>query len=142
MNQFYRPEPRARFWSVVHQSEIYHKSSPLRGWNGCTFVGADLRRLRLMGALSLTRRTPRGRSGLHSTPGSASTVRTRSRGCSPGVARPVSIGPHFWGSITGDPSIPHSGVRSAGDPIYDKPLTGEPILPSRTANQYLARYWF
>ena len=55
---------------------------------------------------------------------------------------PVSIGPHFWGSITGDPSIPHSGVRSAGDSIYDKSLTGEPILPSRTANQYLARYWF
>ncbi len=24
----------------------------------------------------------------------------------------------------------------------DKSLTGEPILPSRTANQYLARYWF
>jgi hypothetical protein len=21
-------------------------------------------------------------------------------------------------------------------------LTGEPILPARTANQYLARYWF
>ena len=45
-----------------------------------------------------------------------------------------------------------------GDSIYDKSLTGEPILPSRTANQYLAtgepnlpsrtanqylaRYWF
>ncbi len=29
-------------------------------------------------------------------------------------------------------SIPHSGVRSAGDSIYDKSLTGEPILPSRT----------
>ena len=104
-------------------------------------------RLRLMGALSLTRRKPRGRSGLYSTPGLASTVRTvpgsvfpRRRGqCSPGVARPVSIGPHFLGSITGDPSIPHSGVRSAGDSIYDKSLTGEPILPSRTANQYLAR---
>jgi hypothetical protein len=24
----------------------------------------------------------------------------------------------------------------------DKSLTGEPMLPSRTANQYLARYWF
>ena len=24
----------------------------------------------------------------------------------------------------------------------DKSLTGEPILPVRTANQYLARYWF
>jgi len=24
----------------------------------------------------------------------------------------------------------------------DKSLTGEPILPSRTENQYLARYWF
>ncbi len=24
----------------------------------------------------------------------------------------------------------------------DKSLTGEPILPSRTANQYLARHWF
>jgi hypothetical protein len=34
-------------------------------------------RLRLMGALSLTRRKPRGRSGLHSTPGLASTVLTR-----------------------------------------------------------------
>jgi hypothetical protein len=32
---------------------------------------------------------------------------------SPGVARPVSIGPHFWGSITGDPSISPSGVRCA-----------------------------
>ncbi len=59
-------------------------------------------------------------------------------GGAPGVARPVSIGPHFWGSITCDPSIPHSGVRSAGDSIYDKSLTGEPILPSRTANQNLA----
>jgi hypothetical protein len=45
-------------------------------------------------------------------------------------------------SITGDPSIPHSGVRSTGDSIYDKSLTSEPILPSRTANQYLARYWY
>jgi len=26
--------------------------------------------------------------------------------------------------------------------VYDKSLTGEPILPSRAANQYLARYWF
>jgi hypothetical protein len=34
-------------------------------------------RLRLMGALSLTRRKPRGRSALHSTPGLASTVLTR-----------------------------------------------------------------
>jgi hypothetical protein len=24
---------------------------------------------------------------------------------------------------------------------FDKSLTGEPILPSRTADQYLARYW-
>ncbi len=29
-----------------------------------------------------------------------------------------------------------------GDSIYDKSLTDEPILPSRTANQNLARYWF
>ena len=28
---------------LVHRSEIYHKSSPPRGWDGCTFVGADLR---------------------------------------------------------------------------------------------------
>jgi hypothetical protein len=34
-------------------------------------------RLWLMGALSLTRRKPRGRSGLHSTPSLASTVLTR-----------------------------------------------------------------
>ena len=27
-----------------------------------------------------------------------------------------------------------------GDSIYDKLLTGEPILPARTANQYLARF--
>jgi hypothetical protein len=53
------------------------------------------------------------------------------------------------------PSVPTSGVRSPvihqfpplgfdprRDSIYDKSLTGEPILPSRTANQYLARYWF
>ena len=26
--------------------------------------------------------------------------------------------------------------------ITDKSLTGEPILPSQTANQYRARYWF
>jgi hypothetical protein len=57
------------------------------------------------------------------------------------IARPVSIGPHFWGSITCDRSIPHSGVRSAGDSIYDKSLTGEPILPSRTVNQYLNQFY-
>jgi hypothetical protein len=28
---------------IVHWSEIHHKSSPPRGWDGCTFVGADLR---------------------------------------------------------------------------------------------------
>jgi hypothetical protein len=52
------------------------------------------------------------------------------------------------------PSVPTSGVRSPvihqfpplgfdprRDSIYDKSLTGEPILPSRTADQYLARYW-
>jgi len=70
-----------------------------------------------------------------------STVFHRQGTVSTSVARPVSIGPHFWGSITGDPSIPHSGVRSAGDSIYDKSLTGELILPSRTANQYLARVY-
>jgi len=40
----------------------------------------------------------------------------------------------------GGPSIPHSGARSAGDSVYDKSLTGEPTLPARTANQYLAKY--
>jgi hypothetical protein len=125
-----------------------------------------------MGALSLTRRKPRGRSGLHSTPGLASTVLTRrlapawglflparSRGWSPGVARSVSIGPHrgwgrshrrsihapLWGSIprgirfminrmTGEPILP---ARTADQYL----ATGEPILPARTADQYLARYW-
>ena len=47
--------------------------------------------LRLMGALSLTRRKPRRRSGLHSTPGLASTVHTvpgvLPRRCTPGFHR-------------------------------------------------------
>jgi hypothetical protein len=41
-------------------------------------------RLRLMGALSLTHRKPRGRSGLHSTPGLARLVPRR---CTPGFHR-------------------------------------------------------
>ena len=45
----------------------------------CTYaVGCRLTRLRLMGALSLTRRKPRGRSGQHSTAGlEASMILTR-----------------------------------------------------------------
>jgi hypothetical protein len=80
----------------------------------------------------------------------------RSRGRPPGVARPFSIGPHFWGSIYPCPTL---GFDLTGDSSYDKSpdrgtnftgakcepisgqnrLTGEPIL---SANQYLARYWF
>jgi hypothetical protein len=36
--------------------------------------------------------------------------------------------------LTGEPILPS---RTA-----NQYLAGEPILPSRTANQYLARYWF
>jgi hypothetical protein len=111
-------------------------------------------RLRLMGALSLTRRKPRGRSGLHSTPGLASTVLTRRLAPAWGIfARTVPgvVPPALHARF---PSVPTSGVRSPvihqflplgfdprRDSIYDKSLTGEPILPSRTADQYLARYW-
>jgi hypothetical protein len=84
-----------------------------------------------MGALSLTGRKPRGRSGLHSTPGLQhgshpaalhlrGTLSAPGGGLPPGVARPVSIGPHFLGSINGDLSIPHSGFDPAGDSIYDR----------------------
>ena len=95
-----------------------------------------------MAALSLTRRKPRGRSGLYSTPYLASTVRTVRGQCSPdaGVSVPPALHARF-------PLVPTSGVRSPvihqfptlGFDPHDKSLTGEPILPSRTANQYLAR---
>jgi hypothetical protein len=39
VNYFYR----GATVKIVHRSEIHHKSSPPRGWDGCTFVGADLR---------------------------------------------------------------------------------------------------
>ena len=71
----------ARYWfavatvKIVHRSEIHHKSSPPRGWDGCTFVGADLRVCDLW-VRSRSLAATRGRSGLHSTPGLASTVRT------------------------------------------------------------------
>jgi hypothetical protein len=84
-----------------------------------------------MGALSLTRRKPRGRSGLHSTTGlqhgsHAASLHLRGTLPAPGggppalQARPVSIGPHFLGSITCDLSIPHSEFDPAGDSIYDR----------------------
>jgi hypothetical protein len=38
--------------------------------------------------------------------------------------------------------FPPLGFDPRRDSIYDKSLTGEPILPSQTADQYLARYWF
>ena len=71
----------ARYWfavatvKIVHRSEIHHKSSSPRGWDGCTFVGADLRVCDLW-VRSRSLAATRGRSGLHSTPGLASTVRT------------------------------------------------------------------
>jgi hypothetical protein len=57
-------------------------------------------RLRLMGALSLTRRKPRGRSGLHSTPGLARLVPRR---CTPSFHRDHRwiIQSPLWGWITG-----------------------------------------
>jgi hypothetical protein len=87
VNQFYRREPRTNIWpdigsrfatvKLVHRSEIYHKSSPPPRVGRLHLHRCRPTRLRLMGALSLTRRKPRGRSGLHSTPGLASTVLTR-----------------------------------------------------------------
>ena len=78
-------------------------------------------------------------SGLHSTPGSQYCLHGRTGGV------PPALNDRF-------PLVPTSGVRSPvihqfptlgfdprGDSIYDKSLTGEPILPSRTANQYLVR---
>ena len=62
----------------------------------------------------------------------------RSRGWSPGVARPVSIGPHSGVRSPVIHQFPPLGFDPRRDSIYDKSLTGEPILPSRTANQYLA----
>jgi hypothetical protein len=114
-------------------------------------------RLRFVGALSLTRRKPRGRSGLHSTPGLASTVlmrrlapsvvrglAARSRGRSPGVARPVSIGPlRGWGrSHRRSIHAPLWGSIPRGVRFMINRMTGEPNLPAQTADQYLARYWF
>jgi hypothetical protein len=72
----------ARYWFAVCVCKI---GSPVRRFiiNRVPPAGgtADLRcqsmRLRLMSARSLTRRKPRGRSGLHSTPGLATTVLTR-----------------------------------------------------------------
>jgi hypothetical protein len=100
----------ARYWfavatvKIVHRSEIHHKSSSPRGWDGCTFVGADLRVCDLW-VRSRSLAATRGRSGLHSTPGLASTVRTvpgntpgsHGPGNSPGF---TMIHP-FWGSIRG-----------------------------------------
>jgi hypothetical protein len=91
-------------------------------------------RLQLMGALSLTPRKPRGRSGLHSTPG---LTRLLPRRCTPSFHRD-----HLW--IIQSPlwgSIPR-GTR-----FMINRMTGEPILPARTANQILVRgqrtrYWF
>ena len=86
-----------------------------------------------MGALSLTRRNTREvRATFYS--------RLRQYGShGPGqlarFARPGQLARFHH-----DPSISHSGVRSGGDSIYDEFLTGELFSPSRTANQYLARY--
>jgi hypothetical protein len=114
--------------------------------------------LRLMGALSLTRRKPRGRSGLHSTPGLASTVLTRRlapsvvrglartvpgavpRRCTPGFHRSPQWGPHCgWGrSHRRSIHAPLWGSIPRGIRFMINRMTGEPILPARTADQYLA----
>jgi hypothetical protein len=163
--------------NLVTSQEIYHKSSPPRGWDGCTF-GAYLRVCDLW-VLSITHSKPRERSGLHSTPNLTSMVLTRrlppsggtvapsvliyvsaAYGCalahSPQTTREVratfysligQYGPHAvsctfcregpcphgpgggppalharfpsvptagGGDLTGDLSMPHSGVRSSG----------------------------
>jgi len=115
--------PREDCTNVARTSRVV--CVPPAGGDNCTFIGADLRVCGLLCALSLTRRKPRGRSGLHFTPGLASTVLTRRlapawgifartvpgvvpRRCTPGFHRSP-----LWGSITGDPSISPFGVRSA-----------------------------
>jgi hypothetical protein len=141
VNQFYRREPRTNIWpdigsrfatvKLVHQSEIYHKSSPPPRVGRLHLHWCRPTRLRLMGALSLTRRKPRGRSGLHSTPGLASTVLTRRLAPAWGIFARRVPGVVPRRCTPGFPSVPTSGVRS---PVIHQ--------PSRTANQYLARYWF
>jgi hypothetical protein len=80
-------------------------------------------RLRLMGALSLTRRKPRGRSGLHSTPFIASTVLTLRLAPAWGLARTVPgvVPPVLHARF---PLVPTSGVRS--QVIYPCPTLGFP----------------
>jgi hypothetical protein len=79
-------------------------------------------RLRLMGALSLTPPKPRGRSGLHSTPGLARLVPRR---CTPSFHRDHQwiIHSPLWGSIP-------RGTR-----CMINRMTGEPIpIPSSSRN--------
>ncbi len=103
---------------------------PPRGWDGCTFIGADLRVCGLwVRSRSLAANHAGG--GLHSTPGLASTVLTRrlapawglaarSRGsprrCTPGFYRSPLVG-----AIS--PAIypfPTLVLDPARDWIYDK----------------------
>jgi hypothetical protein len=46
--------------------------------------------------------------------------------------------------MRGSPACTVEPVRHRQETLglADKSPTGEPILPSQTANQYLARYWF
>jgi hypothetical protein len=148
----------ARFWSAVRAGKI---GSPVMRFiinrvppaGGTAAPSVPICASAAYGC-SLTRRKPRGRSGLHSTPCLASTVLTRRLAPSVvrGLARTVPGGPpalHAWfpsvptaggGDLTGDLSMPHSGVRSREGFMMNR-MTGEPILPARTANQYLARFW-
>ena len=114
----------ARYWfavatvKIVHRSEIHHKSSPPRGWDGCTFVGADLRVYDLW-VRSRSLAATRGRSGLHSTPGLASTVRTV-----PGNT-PGSHGPGNPPGFTMIHPFPTLGFDSAGTRFLMNRPTGE-----------------
>jgi hypothetical protein len=78
----------------------------------------------------------RGRSGLHSTPGLASTARTV-----PGNT-PGSHGPGNPPGFTMIHLFPTLGFDPRGTRFMMNFLTGELFLPSRTANQYLANETF
>jgi hypothetical protein len=129
---FYRRVPRTNIWpdigsryatvKIVHQSEIHHKSSPPRGWDACTFVGADLRVCDLW-VRSRSLAATRGRSGLHSTPGLASTVRTV-----PGNT-PGSHGPGNPPCFTMIHPFPTLGFDPRGTRFMMNFLTGELFFP-------------
>ena len=102
---------------LVHLSEIYHKSSPPRRWDGCTFVGANLR---VCGLWVRSRPLAANHAGgpgptLHAWFPSVPTS---------GVRSPVI---HQFPTLGFDPV--------AGDSIYDKSLTCQrfinPSLPRR-----------